>query len=240
MPTHLRPSLSVIVPALNERENIEAAVRDVLGFADRNSLAIEIRVMTCTDKSGLDDGTPAIVKNLAMTDPRIILDHSPRYQPLGEKLREGLLKASMEFAMFLPGDGEVCMESLEPALAELSSGNWDLVVCYVRNPEARGIHRRILSMVYTFAVNHAFGTEVRYFNGPNIYRASMIRSIASRTESFAVGAELILRMLRAGARTTEAAVTLRPRHGRSKAFSWANIVGVVREIATLRRTLGAS
>jgi glycosyltransferase involved in cell wall biosynthesis len=229
------PSLSVLMPALNEAANIESAVRGVLRILDELGMAGEILVLSCVDRDGTSDGTVEIVRALAAADPRVRSLHSERYEHLGEKLRHGILAASKAYAMYVPGDNEIEPASVRLVLRQI--GTADVVLCHPLNPEMRALHRRVLSRAYTALLNVLFAQRVRYYNGVNVYRTADLQAALPGTDSFALGAEMVLRQLRAGRTYIEVGVRLQPRLGRSKALRPAHVVRLVAELIKLRVVL---
>jgi dolichol-phosphate mannosyltransferase len=230
-------SLSVLMPALNEAPNIEGAICGVLRTADRIGLDVEIVVLTCTDRNGQSDGTVDIVRRLANDDARVHSVHENRYQPLGEKVRHGAMLASKTHVVMIPGDNEVQPDSFAEAFEAI--GREDVVLCYPVNPEVRPRHRRVLSRSYTAIVNWLFWRRLVYYNGMNIYRTADVQRALPRSDSFALGAEMVVRLLQPGMTYLEVPVRLQVRHGRSKALRLENVKRVIIDIARLRLRGGA-
>src|SRR3569623_655712 len=82
-------SLSIILPAYNEEENIGRAMATATAVAERLCGDHEIIVVD----DGSRDRTAEIVQEAAATDPRIrLVQHSPN-RGYGEALRSGVLAA---------------------------------------------------------------------------------------------------------------------------------------------------
>lgn len=228
-------SLSILMPALNEAANIESALRGVLAAADAAAIEVEVLVLTCVDRDGASDGTIDIVRRFAAADPRVRSVHTDGFQPLGEKLQQGVALASKTFVVMVPGDNEIRPESFAEVLRRV--GEADILLCHPANPEVRALHRRLLSRAYTTFVNMLFGEHVKYYNGTNVYRTADLQSFALRAGSFATGAEMVLRLVRAGRTTADVPVTLQPRLGRSKALRLDNALRVLADLLRLRLTI---
>jgi hypothetical protein len=233
----MNASLTVLMPALNEAANIEAAVTGVLGVLDELGMDGEVLVLSCVDRDGTDDGTAAIVRRLAGKDARVRSLHGDHYEHIGEKLRHGIFAASKSHAMYVPGDNEIQPASLRDVLRRI--GTADLVLCHPVNPEVRAWHRRLISRAYVALLNAMFGQRVRYYHGVNVFRTADLQAAPPTTNSFALGAEIVLRQLRAGRTYVEVGVRLQPRLGRSKALRPRHLVLIVRELLRLRGALKA-
>src|SRR5581483_1223749 len=112
-------SLTVLMPALNEAANIEAAARGILDVADEEQADVELIALTCLDRDGGSDGTPDVVRALAAADPRVRCVHSDAYQLLGEKLRAGIALATKAHVVMIPGDNEIEPRSLRAVLRRI-------------------------------------------------------------------------------------------------------------------------
>src|SRR5438105_1181088 len=93
-------TVSVIIPALNEEDNIAAAVKTVqeaIGdrFADYELLIFD---------DGSTDSTGQIADELAAQNSRIRVVHNQRNMGLGCNYTRGAELARMEYVAWFPGD----------------------------------------------------------------------------------------------------------------------------------------
>lgn len=228
-------SLSVLMPALNEAKNVDAAARGVLRAVDELGIDVELLVLTCLDKHGRHDGTVDIARRLAAEDARVKSVHVDAYQRLGEKFRNGVMLAAKTHVVMIPGDNENDPSSFTQVFRRV--GEADMILSYTVNPEIRPWYRRVLSRTYTFALNLLFWRQLRYYNGINVYRTADLRQMLPKTDSFALGAESALRLLQAGKTYVEVPVRVQGRQGRSNALTWDNFKRVVASILNLRWTI---
>jgi glycosyltransferase involved in cell wall biosynthesis len=225
-------NLSVIMPALNEAKNIEGAVRGVLTLLQEVQITdFEILVLTCLDRNGENDGTVDIVRRLAAEEPRVKSIHVDGYQRLGEKFRNGVLAASKEYIVMIPGDNENDPRSLVDIFHRI--GEADMVLSYTMNPEVRPKHRWIISWIYTQTLNVLFGHRLKYYNGINVYRSADLRSALPTTDSFAYSAEIVLNLLHRKKTYVQVPIKVQERSGPSKALRWDNFKRVVATIVGL-------
>ena len=99
-PTRLT-SLSVVMPAHNEAENIETAVLDALAAASAVADAYEVVVVD----DGSTDATAAIVEAMAATvGPEVRLIRNQGNQGYGPTVRRALAAATMEWILFTDSD----------------------------------------------------------------------------------------------------------------------------------------
>jgi glycosyltransferase involved in cell wall biosynthesis len=220
-------TLSVLVPAYNERDNLEAAVRDVLtvlaGFADGEVLIVD---------DGSTDGTAEVADRLALQHPRVRAFHHPRNLGFAAAYTTALAEARMGYFTFVPGDHEVTLDSLERIFGAV--GSRDLVIPYHGTPWKRTRFRRALTWICTTQFNVLFGWRLRYYQGPTVYPTLLARALPRRARSFFFAAEMQVHALAAGCSYVEVGLTHQERaYGRSKAVALSNIVEAQKTILRL-------
>lgn len=224
-------TLSIIIPALNEAENLEACVREVIRTIPK-SLTYELLVFN----DGSSDRTGAIGEVLQKEFSTIHLFHNPRPMGIGYNYVKGVEKAQGAFVMMVPGDNEIRFASLAPSFEKL--GSYDILIPYAMNPQVRPRIRRLISNAFTMICNTLFDLRVRYFNGPCIHRTELVRSIFLDTSGFAYMAGILVRLIKSGAAYTHVPMELRPRlHGASKAFRLRNALSVGQVLFSLIREI---
>ena len=219
-------SLTVIVPALNEEENLRATVEAVLkAFAPATSF---LEVLVFDDAS--TDRTGHVADRLAAADSRVRAFHNARRVNIGGIYKAGLRQACGEYVVLIPGDNEVRVD--EVARGALYLDRAPLVVFYVTNTRVRAWSRRALSRLYVIGVNVLFGTRFRYTNGTNIFRTEVARRLDIRTNGFSYQTEALIKAVRSGIDYIEVGIEIKTRDsGTSKAVSWRNLRSVVAALA---------
>ncbi len=223
-----RPSLSVVIPALNEEGNLENTVRAVYQAMGQKFGTYEILIFN----DGSTDGTGRVADALAVKDPNIKVIHNSRTMGFGYNIREGIRRARHEYVTMVPGDNEVPVQSIEKMLQ--ATGQSDIVITYFTNQEIRPLHRRLISRLYTAILNLLFGLNLSYYNGPCVYRTEMIQKVPATTDGFAYLSSTLIRMLKEGRSYVEVGVELgRRQYGSSKALSISNAIVVAKTILLL-------
>ena len=211
-------SLSVVVPAYNERDNLTGAVLDVL-----EALAAfdDYEVIVVND--GSRDGTREVADDLAATYDRVRAVHHPQNLGFSAAYRTGLAHARMAYFTFVPGDHEVTPESVQSIFGAVGSA--DIVIPYHGTPWNRTWGRRFLTWVCTTQLNILFGHHLKYFQGPAVYPTELARALPNTTAGFFFCTEMLVHALRMGYSWVEVPLTHRERtYGQSKAVRPANIV----------------
>lgn len=220
---------TIIVPALNEEDNLRPTVEAILSEFGRASEFLEVLVFN--DASS--DLTGQVADELGRRDPRVRVFHNSRRLNIGGIYRIGIREARGEHVLLIPGDNEMRVNELLRGVAALDRA--EVVIFYVTNARAaRGIFRWILSGLYVRIVNVCFGTRFRYTNGTNIFRTSILRGIPLSINGFSYQTEAVVKAVRSGVDYVEVGVQIQPRgHGMSKALSWKSLKFVAGSLVRL-------
>jgi glycosyltransferase involved in cell wall biosynthesis len=226
----IKPTVSFIIPALNEEANIADAAREAVAamggrFADYELLLFD---------DGSTDRTGRIMDELAAADPRHVrVTHNPTPRNLGGVYKQGIALARMDYVLMVPGDNENPGHALQAPFDAI--GRAEIVLPYPVNSSVRGPARHLVSRVYVGLLNRLFGLRVRYYNGTVIHRTANLKGLSIETSSFAYQAEILIKLLCAGKSFVEVPIRIDPpKEGRrSRAFRWKNMVQVGRTLAGL-------
>lgn len=224
--------LSVIIPAYNEAPTLGDVVHNVRAFARAAFDEYEILIVD----DGSTDQTKVLAKYLAEDLPCVRAFHHERNLGLAAAYCRGLEAATLRFVTFLPADGEIAPGSIGALFAAV--GTAELVVTYHANPEARPLHRRLLTRVSTALVNRLFGFHLRYFQGPVVYPTALARRLPKTAGGFYFLTQMLIHALAEGHTYTEVGLVHQERRaGRSRAVSARNIVRALRTIVVAKAVL---
>ena len=224
-----KPSVSIIVPALNEAESIADALTVINAVLEKQKIAdFEFLLID----AGSSDGTGRIMDECTARDPRISVIHLAS-RGLGHCFREGVARASKEYVGWFPGDNETLPETMKNVFTEL--GKTDVIIPYTVNPWVRPLGRRILSAVYTKIFNLLFGVNLKYFNGPCFFRRSALSGIRMSTDGPAYMAEILVQLVKSKkASFVEVPMYIKAQDGRrSRILRWKNVYEIAKTMAGL-------
>jgi dolichol-phosphate mannosyltransferase len=216
-------SLSVIMPALNEEDNVLSAIERTLSAFDH--LGIDGEIVVVND--GSTDNTGALVEKRAAREEavRIIVHKTP--QGIGASFWDGVKVAHGEVVTMFPGDDE--NEPVEALRYFHLFENVDIVVPFICNKGMRSKRREQLSSMFTTIVNLTFGTRLNYTNGTVLYRRSILSDLELRSRGFFYQTELLIKAIKRGYLFAEVPNLLRKRSsGASKAISFKSFFAVVK------------
>lgn len=160
------PSLSVIIPAYNEEENIVAALDDVLRDVAPTVPDLEIIVID----DGSKDRTPELAKQAAASDPRISVI-SQVNQGHGPALVSGLRAAKGEWILLIDSDRQIVFSHFPRHWAMRQS--YDAVLG-LRRPRHDPWHRLVISAAMRLLLRAKLGIRLGDAGAPyKLIRATL-------------------------------------------------------------------
>jgi glycosyltransferase involved in cell wall biosynthesis len=229
--------ISVVMPAHNEADLLEAAVRGVVEGLRAGPRPFE--VIVC--ENGSTDVTAEIAERLAREHPEVRVATWPAAD-YGRALRAGFLAASGDLVANFDVD-YVDLAFLEQAAGLLESQpDMAAVVGSKRSPGAhdtRGAGRRLVTATFTFVLRRGFGLRVSDTHGMKVLRRAPLEPLvaACRLGADLFDTELILRAERAGLPVAELPVTVEEQRP-SRTPIARRIPRTLIGLARLRRCLG--
>lgn len=204
-PVPLPGSLSLVLPAHNEADNIEIVVRRALAILPRYTTDFEIVVVN----DGSRDRTPAIIDRLAGEDVRIRPVHHPRNRGYGGALNSGFKASTKEFVMFMDADRQFDIADIR--LLTPFVPLFDIVAGF-RMERSDPIHRRVNAEIFNIAVRILFGVHLRDLDCAfKVFRGELLRSLELTSSGALINAEIQAKLRRQGATLVQIGV---PHHRR--------------------------
>lgn len=198
-------SLSIVLPAYNERENLSAAVHEAVRVGKQ--MASEVEVIVVDDAS--TDGTGALADRLAGEIPELRVLHHVVNRGLGGALRTGFAAASGEWVLYTDSDLPIRMDDALEALPLTEQA--DAVIGW-RRSRSESWRRELNSRIYNWMVRTCFRLHVRDVNFAfKLFRRSYVSRMDLRAEGSFIDAELLLELRRTGARFAELGLDYYPR-----------------------------
>ncbi|CAN5704549.1 glycosyltransferase family 2 protein [soil metagenome] len=156
---HLRPYLSVIIPAFDEERRIGRTLR--LLSSHLGTLAYPSEILVVDD--GSRDGTRAEVERATEDSPvRIRALHFPVNRGKGHAVRNGMLDAEGDVLVFYDADGSAPPEEIAKLVAAIARGA-DVAAGSRRLDQAlveRSLKRKLISRGFNVLVRSIVGLDV--------------------------------------------------------------------------------
>jgi glycosyltransferase involved in cell wall biosynthesis len=222
-------SLSVIIPAYNEAENILATLENVATAFEPLSLPHEILVID----DGSRDQTAAIVESARMRYPAVRLLKNERNMGFGWSYRRGVEAAALGHIVMVHGDNAWGWATLREFFGH--TGEADVIIGFTRDMmKSRTWARTVISKTFTLLVNLITWRRLRYYNGLQIHQAPILKSLHIESRGYGFQAEVLVKALRLTKTYVEVPMDLIEREkGESKAFRMKNVVDVFNTLKRL-------
>ncbi len=232
------PSLSLVIFAYNEAENVGPTLQEALDWLRRSVEDWELLVVDDGSSDGTADAARAAARAACSEAeaPRVrVLSYRPN-RGIGGALQVGFGAATRDWLTMIPADGQIAPSELDALLtAAAADSGVGLVTCHFpdRFREADGRDRQLLSEGLKAVMWLSTGVG-RRLDGVYLLRRSLLPVADARSESFFFNFELPIRLLRAGVQAAEVTVHVRPRRaGTSKVKNLRTIARVGRELVRL-------
>jgi glycosyltransferase involved in cell wall biosynthesis len=225
-------SLSIIIPAYNESENIVATLDNVTrALEPLESMSVRHEILVIDD--GSSDATAALVTANLNRFPAVRLLINERNMGFGWSYRRGVDAASLDHIVMVHGDNAWGHETLREFFSKV--GDADVIVGYTRDMwGTRTLTRTLISKGYTFVVNLITRRRLRYYNGLQIHPAEVLKSLKIQSSGYGFQSEVLVKSLRRARTVVEVPMDLIEREkGESKAFRLKNVVDVLRTLRVL-------
>jgi dolichol-phosphate mannosyltransferase len=223
------PSLSIIIPAYNESENIIDTLENVTKALEPLPVRHEILVID----DGSTDATATLVTSHLSRFPAVRLLINERNMGFGWSYRRGVDAASLDHIVMVHGDNAWGHETLREFFSHV--GEADVIVGYTRDMwGTRTKTRTLISKGYTLVVNLITRRRLKYYNGLQIHIAPILKSLRIQSSGYGFQSEVLVKSLRRTRTVIEVPMDLIEREkGESKAFRLKNFVDVFRTLKVL-------
>ena len=224
------PQLSVIIPAYNEEESLEATVKAVIA-----ALPDPARSQLVIVNDGSTDRTLALAQAIATScaTPVVVVDRTTN-GGMGQALASGLERATGDVITWIPGDGEY-------DLAEVLTGVGDLQdhdIVLVRRESRGQMGRNIVSSIMYGLIRVLFGFDARRYCGIFVISGARWQELTIRSRDVFFTLEVALRARHRGWRVGYVTAEWRPRRaGRSKVFRPSVLLRNLVELLRFRMAL---
>jgi glycosyltransferase involved in cell wall biosynthesis len=218
-------TLSLVLPAHNEVENIEFVVRRAMEYLPQ--YADDFEIIPIND--GSIDQTGDIIDRLAAEDDRIRpVDHQVN-RGYGAALSSGIKASTGNYVMFMDADRQYDIADLRLLAPFVSSFDQ---VAGLRLERSDPLQRRINAEIFNLVARIAFGVHMRDLDCAfKIFRGDMVRALDLSSRGALINAEMQAKLRHQKATYQQVGVSHHPRvAGKSTA---GNPVRTIREMVAL-------
>jgi glycosyltransferase involved in cell wall biosynthesis len=225
-----QPSLTIVVPAYNERDNLPQVLAELVAFGRRACREFEVLVVDDGSTDGTSDAIPA--------EPELRVVAHPENRGLTATLRTGFFGAAKEFVTWVPADGQIPAVELGKIL-DAWQGEELVLSTYRHRPD--GLVRTVMSRSLRLMLWAMTGFRDR-LEGTYLFRRALLDELdlVARTSAGSIGFEIGAKTRRLGRRVASTEIECAPRlSGRSKVANARNIAATLGELWRIRRSLRA-
>lgn len=206
----LEVSLSVIIPAYNEEQNLGPTLQDIRSYFKDKDYTYEIIVVD----DGSKDKTAQIALSHKDSFPSFTLLKNSPNRGKGFAVKQGIFSAKGETVLFMDADNSTRINEVEKLLAALKKGS-DIAIASRKIPGAIIENRQpplriVLGKIYILLSRVILGTRVKDYNcGFKLFKAGVARALFERLSQTGWGfdSELIYLASRLGFALSEVPVT---------------------------------
>jgi glycosyltransferase involved in cell wall biosynthesis len=201
----LHPSLSVVLPAYNEADNIDEAIEGAVNAL--RPLVRDWEVVVVDDGSA--DDTAGRVAAWSVREPGVRLVKHPRNRGYGAALRSGFRAARMDHVFFT--DSDLQFDLAELALLLPHTRRYDIVAGF-RHDRQDPWNRRLNAWAWGRLVDAVFDVGVRDVNCAfKVFRREVLDRVVIRSDGAFVNTEILAKARARGYRVRQVPVTHYPR-----------------------------
>lgn len=207
-PTPFPLSISMVLPAFNEEENIVEAARQCLEFATKRFRAAEVIVVD----DGSKDDTAKVVTELARDWPQLKLISFAQNRGYGAAIAAGFRAATSDLVFFTDADLQFDVRELADLVPLI--GEADAVMGF-RVYRYDSVLRCVLSWAYNRIVRVLFRVKVRDVDCSfKLFTRKVVDRLHLESTDFFIDTEMVARTRRLGFKIVEKGVRHYPRkHG---------------------------
>src|SRR5215510_5196593 len=222
-------TISAVLPAYNEEENIETATKRVadvlgsLGFRDWEVIVVD---------DGSIDRTAQIADRLAAEDPTHIriFHHNPN-RGYAEALKTGFTNARYQLIFYTDSDNQFDVREITNLLPLIENAD---IVNGFRIYRFDPLTRLVLSWGFNLLVRIIFRIRVRDIDCAfKLFRREVFDKVTIESRKFFVDAEVLAKARYCGFRMTEIGVRHYPRTAGSSTVRPHHVISTLRELARI-------
>jgi glycosyltransferase involved in cell wall biosynthesis len=198
-------SLSLVLPAYNEAENIANVVDSALTVLPSHTDEFEIIVVY----DGSRDATSGIVDSISREDARVRLVRHPQNRGYGGALRSGFRASTGDFIMFMDADRQFDIRDIQ--LLAPFAADYDIVAGF-RMERRDPLHRRVFAEAFNVCVRVLFGVHLRDIDCAfKLFRGDLLRNLELTAPGALINTEIQAKARRQGVRLQQVGVHHYPR-----------------------------
>lgn len=228
-----RTSLSIVMPAYNEQENIREVVKSAILFLKKRKIDGEVVIVD----DGSTDKTVKILLSLARLYKNLKIISHEKNEGYGAAVYDGLCAAKNDLIFFTDSDRQFDINELDGFLEKIEE--YDAVIGYRKN-RSEGWVRKMNAKGWALVCYVTLGVKHKDIDCAfKLMKKSSLEKIKVSSKGAAFSAELLHKLKKSGASIIELPVThYKRKSGRPTGAKLSVIIRGFKEIFILKRSLG--
>ena len=227
----MKKSLSIILPAYNEAENIKKAIDDCFDYL--NTLNCRYEVIVIDD--GSTDNTGKILVDMTEKHSNLRIITHAKNEGYGIALRDGFKAAQSELVFFTDSDRQFAIESLSEMLPLIETV--DIVIGYRFGRKDHFI-RKFLSCGYNMLVSLLFDLNVKDIDCAfKLFKREVFYKIEIESSHFFINTEILAKARLYGFNIAEIGINHYPRINGISKVSLKYIPLTLRELLRIKKSI---
>lgn len=220
-------SISIVIPAFNEQENIREAVESAVTEARKLTADYEVIVLN----DGSNDDTQEVLDSLKNGVSKLSVLIHQKNLGIEPTLKDLYKAAKKEITFFNGADNEIKMSVLTSLIKKMDEG-FDIVVAK-RETKNYNLFRGVLSWGFNFLIKIMFGVDPYDAGCAKLFKTEIYKNLKINSESPFGEAERLIKAHRMGFKISSVPVT----HYRGEKVSSIKLKHALDSLGDLLRVL---
>jgi glycosyltransferase involved in cell wall biosynthesis len=227
--TGLRQGISIVLPALNEEQNIEDLVDEIRAYFSSRQIQYEIIIVD----DGSTDKTGQIADRLSQGDSNISIIHHSVNKGYGKSLRDGFQAAKYGYPFYTDADKQFKISSLDKFQPFLEDGGYDMIIGY-RVDRQDIFLRKFLAWGFNKIVSILFSLKVKDIDCAfKLFKRTSYRKLVLTADDFLIDTEMLVRARLHRFKFTQVGVKHYPRARGESTVSFKHVLATIKGINAL-------
>ena len=232
--------ISIILPALNEEQNIEGLSKEIMEYFEQRNIPYELIIVD----DGSTDNTGHIADTLAQKYPTVVTIHHNHNKGYGKSLRDGFEAGRQDYLFFTDADRQFRIKSFDSFLPLFEEGRVDMIIGFRIDRKDNRL-RKFLAWCYNRIVRTLFSLPYRDIDCAfKLFKKDVFRSLELTSDDFLFNAELLAKAQVKKYAIVQLGVEHHPRSGGTSTVSYdfiyltlQRLYALYREVRRFRNTL---
>lgn len=225
--------ISIILPALNERDNLESLVNEIVDYFSTKRIPYEIIIIN----DGSSDGTGTIADTLASKHKTISAVHHTQNKGYGNSLRDGFQASVYGYLFFTDADRQFKINSLDKFLPLIKEGNADMVIGYRIDRKDNRL-RKFLAWCFNRMVSMLFTLDCKDIDCAfKLFTKEAFECLGVKSDNFLFNAELLAKSRIKQLKIVQVGVENYPRFKGKSTISYKFIFLTIKNLLSLYREI---